>query len=1676
MKKVSCFVVFLFVTVFGTLCAQPYGNEWIAFVAGQPYSTQQYFRIAVWKEGIYRISYNDMQSAGVPVSTWFSPERYQLYNNGKQQFIQVLDANSDNLFGPGDFIEFYGRANEGEYDRSLYDTPLSQGNPYVSLFNDTAVYFLTYSPFSTNNRRMPVVTDSNYGDYQAEPWCMAEDLKVFGSLYNIGQRDYNDIGDNSFTEGEGYMSQLIGKFAPFDVSFTVKKYLSSGPSPRLETTIMGANANYHPYQLLGDGTLLKDTAFIAYRMVNHGFDITNLGSSGSYTLRFAPQPDPFFNGNINYMQMSWARLRYPRSFDLSGESLPRQIYVSGTSKVMVEFSNLAAQSPRFYLIGKDTVKLLSLSQSGNAYRSIIPVYGNEERCMLMEASQVYSAPGNTIISTVNPDPDPARFARFRNLAETVANPDFLVVSHKGLWNGANDYAAYRQSKGFNVLLVDADELYDQFAWGIRKHVLAIRNFSDYMLDLNNPKPEYLLLLGKSVVSKNAKSGAGYTLNLVPTFGEPASDVMFTARLNSNRFVPELATGRIAAQSNQDLRAYLDKLIAFELQQAGPPAEWMKHVMHFGGGTDISEQNLLADKLGAYRTIIQDTLFGGTVNTILKNSTDPIQINLSQFIQQRIDSGCTMMTFYGHAAGTSFDISTDDPEFYNNRDRYPVVLALSCFVGDIHTTSRLLNERFVLTPDKGSIAFVAVPEKGIIDPLDDYSNRLHRNIFNLNYGSPLAANMLKTIDEIIDSTFDRKSVCMNMTLHGDPAIVMNSYELPDYSVSDPGIVFSPERITTALDSFEVKIAVANFGRNTSDSLRILLSRTLPGGNKKDSIFQVSYVSYIDTVSITLPVDYKDGAGLNRFEVTVDVYDDVDEIDDVGNNVARAQLQIGSSDINPVFPREFAIVPDAAVVLKATTAEPFAAPRTFRFEIDTSPFFDSPQLRTGIVPNSSGIVVWPVTPSPDSNKVYFWRVANDSITDPDSSIASQFQWRRSSFIYRPGITGWSQAHYHQFRENQLSNVFFVDSLRQTGFISSNYSLVMTHEINRPSYEINGVNMDYGGCFGIPQLAVAVLDSIDFENPWEADSCVRYYGNYNYYNCNTADGCASRTRADRYFLFNVSAQAGIDSMISMMNNHVPDGNYLLSWCTFSANFDTLLQLKNAFSALGVPQFSSLQDGQKYMLFMKKGDPSSVIFRSGAYPDSLIRIDYLLSRDWDKGFQTSQQVGPALSWSSLNWDYSSLEMVNSGDSIHLKVYGIGLGGQEELLLDEIPANSSPVDLSGIDASTYPYLRLKAYLQDLELRTPPQLSQWQVYYQPVPEGALNTRYFSFYRDTLQEGEDAILDIAFENISDVGMDTLLVDYFVFDAANVRRNLASTRLHRNLPAGDTVLCKVRFNTESLAGKNSLWVEVNPRNDQPEQYHFNNIANLDFNVSRDRTNPLLDVTFDGIHILNGDIVSAKPEISIRLKDENRFIALNDTSNFRISLKSPSGVLRYLSFEPAQGASGGTELLAWQPAVLPENSFRIYYRPYLTEDGIYTLSVQATDEAGNLSGVNDYRIQFEVINRSSITEVINYPNPFSSSTRFVFILTGAVIPDQFKIQIMTVTGKVVREIMRDEIGPIRIGRNVTDYAWDGRDEFGDQLANGVYLYRVVTNINGSEIEKKSTVADPYFKKGWGKMYLMR
>jgi hypothetical protein len=345
-------------------------------------------------------------------------------------------------------------------------------------------------------------------------------------------------------------------------------------------------------------------------------------------------------------------------------------------------------------------------------------------------------------------------------------------------------------------------------------------------------------------------------------------------------------------------------------------------------------------------------------------------------------------------------------------------------------------------------------------------------------------------------------------------------------------------------------------------------------------------------------------------------------------------------------------------------------------------------------------------------------------------------------------------------------------------------------------------------------------------------------------------------------------------------------------------------------------------------------------------------------------------------------------------------------------------------------------------------------------------------RDSVEQGEPINLALAFKNISQAAFDSLIKVKLIITDRNGAPHTIAVPKQKALAAGDTLVFRYTIDTRNYPGVNTVFIDFNPDNDQAEQYHYNNILYKEFYVREDKYNPLLDVTFDGVHILNRDIVSAKPNITVKLKDESRFIALKDTALIQVMVRYPDQTLHTfhvgdtMQFIPANLASG-------------ENTASIELKPYFPEDGEYELIVSGKDEAGNKAGNLDYRVVFTVNNKPMISNMLNYPNPFTTSTAFVFTVTGSEVPQNIRIQILTITGKVVREITKDELGPIHIGRNITEFKWDGTDMYGQKLANGVYLYRVLTNLNGKSLDKfkaEGDNTDQFFNKGYGKMYLMR
>jgi flagellar hook assembly protein FlgD len=92
--------------------------------------------------------------------------------------------------------------------------------------------------------------------------------------------------------------------------------------------------------------------------------------------------------------------------------------------------------------------------------------------------------------------------------------------------------------------------------------------------------------------------------------------------------------------------------------------------------------------------------------------------------------------------------------------------------------------------------------------------------------------------------------------------------------------------------------------------------------------------------------------------------------------------------------------------------------------------------------------------------------------------------------------------------------------------------------------------------------------------------------------------------------------------------------------------------------------------------------------------------------------------------------------------------------------------------------------------------------------------------------------------------------------------------------------------------------------------------------------------------------------------------------------------------------------------------------------------------------------------VTHLLNYPNPFTTHTEFFFEHNQCCSALEVRIEIFTVSGKLVKTIF-DNVNTIAFRSE--GIAWDGRDDFGDKLARGVYIYRLtVKTPEGLKAEK--------------------
>jgi hypothetical protein len=1647
-------ILFLsFILSWATSLAQ-YENDWIDF-------SKQYLKIRLADEGVYQITPADLDQAGFSSNT-IDPRSFRMIYRGEEQKIFV-QGQSDGSFDANDKILFYGTPNDGTLDTELYLNPNDQPHQFSSLYTDSSAYFLTWNGNPGN--RVSDFFDANYSGLSPDPFFEYTETQTYENQWFDGFEFANKAFYSEYTEGEGWMSSNImnGNQIPFNMK---AKHLVSGEEGRLIAAVYSqanpqgpndkdAANNNHEVRLFAGISL--DEVYVKRHSGLNRLDIdvrfTPAQMNEPMFLRYAST----FGAKARHA-LSFQQLIYKRAFVHDGNLL----FEYNSSNPYIEFSNYTGSSEVF-LWDIENGKRIKGSVNGSTVRFKLENAGGKRLFYLYDESRVES-----------PHSERTAFTDYSGMLDA----DYIIVTNKKLRNGAQEYADYRSSNAggsHKVLMVYTDELYNQFSHGIH-HPLAIRRFCDYFLNNtpNTTSDKHLLLLGKGQLyfKYTYFQKAKNTADLVPTWGSPPSDYLFTSGLQGTRTQPALATGRVPANSDEQVRDYLNKLKEYEAaQELGE--DWQKKVLQLAGGRSFIENRNLVNYLRSYQTVFKNDSFGGYSVVISKEDAVSIDESHIDRIKAEVNEGASMVYYFGHGASEALDLSMGSSDIYSNKGKYPVYYFNGCILGNTFENNSLCED-FLLEPDAGAIAWIAGSSYGFEGDLHSYGTKFHRVNFREFYG--------KSIGTVLKETMRQHQVNANqyglnqnrqMLLHGDPAIKMFSPKFPDYTFDGP-VKLTVENVSTNLDSLPFRLTMNNLGKVTRDTVVISLKRS----NAAQSLssyytYKIVASGFSNTLDFKLPND-QNYAGINYLEFTLDSANNILEQGTKGesNNQMTNEVFIPSDNIHILAPCENEIVTDTRVDLVVQADDLQEGEITVTFQLDTTPFFNSPNLKIQRV-KSKYIQTATFNLLPKDSVDYFWR----------AQLEGSDLWKYGKFalIYKDTI-GWSAGHRLNLTNGRTNFINIDSSSGKFSFgrvASKPFDFQTWGQQSLPwrNIRINGYG-SFLGNLNSPGINIIAINP-DNETRLVYPSAFNIINNtppsnWGYFDLED-DPYYQVGGYTGVFNFNTTIPLHRDSLVQHLHN-IPDGYWIFMHNGTNTGIeqweDTIFTMLELYGVGGMKGL--VKNGDPFCIVGRKGfqvgqadeiyaDYSDTLFPP---PTQALFFNKTILVLGTKGTYTSEEIGPATSWSDYHIDLDGKD--HPSDSFNIELLAIDRDGVETSLQTGMDVRGS---LASLDAKRYPFIRFKISFVDEANRTPMRLDRIVVHYQGIAEATIDpTAGLGLNKDTIWRGENLIYNINFKNIGRIDIDSTDVTASSVDLQTGNEVYTKNLTLKSFTTGETVLFKDTLETGDLHGDYRLNVFLNKANNPEEKTLINNSFNFQYHVKSDLTTPVMNVSFDGIEILDNDIVSAKPEIAVSVLENDSLFFFTDISYFDIQLKLQSTD----SFEQVDLMSN---MVRYEPNNVFGKYSKVLFNPDQLPDGTHTLYVRA-QKPGYPDIFTDYTINFQVISRQTVTHVFPYPNPFTSQTRFVFTLTGVEeIPDYFSIQIMNIRGVVVKEIRLHETEALRIGNNISEYRWDGTDEYGDKLANGVYLYRTVVRYNNEVYEVRDEAQNSsFFENEIGKIYIMR
>ncbi len=736
-----------------------------------PLNVGQWAKFSVLEDGVYKIDYNLLKSAGFDPDK-IDPRNISLFGNGSGMLPQANNVSvlnhlqetaiavvgeSDGKFNPGDYILFYGQ----NPDKHPYDIDKKIFHYENNLFTDKSYYFLTVSD---HNGKRIVNNETLVGTFPI--------INTFNDFVFHEDEKYNDLKSGRKWFGEQFdISKSLS--LPFNV-----EGIAANSQVKIVSSVMGQNFNPASFSLSLNGVPVIEQSIAPIANTQYGVkgrvvvDTVSVNATTNSTQNFTYQYTKGSTGkSVGYLDFLLANFE-------------RNLSLYGNQTQFTSVASLANPISAF--------EVASFSSGGFIWDVTNPLDSKNQLFQISNNKAIFSTATielKTFIAFRGNDfliPTYEKQVLNQDLINK-SNIQLLIVTHPDFKGEAIRLANHRQNtNGISTLVVTTEEIYNDFSGG-KQDPTAIRNFARklYSTGLEN-----ILLFGRS--SYDYKDRVTKNTNFVPTY-ESRNSLFPLETYSSDDYFAflevdegewqespavahtlDIGVGRLPVKTVEEAAVVVDKLISYDTNPKSF-GTWRKDILFVADDGDFNLHQSDADKLASdieanHLQFDTKKIYLDAFKQISKPSGQ-VSPDARDALLKALKKGMLIVNFTGHGSERVWlqEKILDEQliEEWSNKTAFPLLVTATCEFGRNDDPSQISSSELILTKKEGGAIGLVTATRPVNASTNAFLNKaFYEALFTKVDGKyrDLGAVFKETKNKSINGISNR-----NFSLLGDPSM-------------------------------------------------------------------------------------------------------------------------------------------------------------------------------------------------------------------------------------------------------------------------------------------------------------------------------------------------------------------------------------------------------------------------------------------------------------------------------------------------------------------------------------------------------------------------------------------------------------------------------------------------------------------------------------------------------------------------------------------------------------------------------------------------------------------------------------------------------------------------------------------------------------------------------------------